>query len=231
MGALFHFCGSASPGGTCSSVYSWEEFCWKRRRLHDSRRQHFLGHGLKESLEKASADEDGATVFGYWVKDPERYGVVTYDGGARVLGIEEKPSRPKSNWAVAGLYFYDNLVLEIAAGLKPSARGELEITDVNAEYLSMGSLRIERLGRGIAWLDTGTHEALMQAGSFIQTIEQRQGLRIACVEEIAYSMGYIDAEQLEKLAKPVINSGYGRYLLGLLRQGGQEAAKSIGRGY
>jgi glucose-1-phosphate thymidylyltransferase len=179
----------------------------------------FYGHGLPEKLRKAVAMKEGGTIFGYWVRDPERYGVVTFDKNGRALNIEEKPAKPKSNWAVTGLYFYDNRVLDIASGLKPSARGELEITDVNRAYLKMGALKVEKLGRGIAWLDTGTHESLMQAGDFIRVIEERQGLKVSCVEEIAYRMGYIDATQLEKLAKPLIKNGYGQYLMDILKYG------------
>jgi glucose-1-phosphate thymidylyltransferase len=153
------------------------------------------------------------------VKDPERYGVLSFDGSGRALDIEEKPKHPKSNWAVTGLYFYDNQVLDIAAGLKPSARGELEITEVNRAYLRMGKLRSQLMGRGIAWLDTGTQESLMQAASFINALEERQGLKVCCVEEIAYRMGYIGAEQLEKLADPLLKSNYGKYLLGMLKDG------------
>jgi glucose-1-phosphate thymidylyltransferase len=181
----------------------------------------FYGHGLPDKLRRAASHKEGATVFGYWVKDPERYGVVSFDEVGRVVDIEEKPQQPKSNYAVTGLYFYDNRVLDIAAELKPSARGELEITDVNRAYLSLGDLRVERLGRGIAWLDTGTHETLVQAANFIETIEQRQGLKVACVEEIAYRMGYIDSSQLEKLALPLMQNGYGQYLLELLKHEGQ----------
>jgi glucose-1-phosphate thymidylyltransferase len=156
----------------------------------------FYGHGLPEKLTKASSRKEGATVFGYWVKDPERYGVVTFDREDRVVDVEEKPPHPRSNYAVTGLYYYDNRVIDIAAGLKPSARGELEITDVNRAYMEMGALYVEKLGRGLAWLDTGTHESLMQAGNFIQVIEERQGLKVSCVEEIAYHMGYIDGSQI-----------------------------------
>ena len=177
----------------------------------------FYGHGLPEKLRKASSQEQGATVFGYWVKDPHRYGVVSFDENGKAIGIEEKPSKPKSNWAVTGLYFYDNRVLDIALELRPSARGELEITDVNLAYLKMGVLRVEKLGRGIAWLDTGTHETLMQASNYIETIEERQGLKVACLEEIAYRMGYIGAEEVEELARPLIKNGYGQYLLDLLK--------------
>jgi glucose-1-phosphate thymidylyltransferase len=162
---------------------------------------------------------DGATVFGYWVKDPERYGVAEFDADGRVVGLEEKPARPKSNYAVTGLYFYDHRVGEFASNLQPSPRGELEITDLNRCYLEDGSLRLEKLGRGYAWLDTGTHESLLQASNFIETIEQRQGLRVCCPEEIAYANGWIDARQLEALAAPLLKNGYGEYLMQVLRQG------------
>jgi glucose-1-phosphate thymidylyltransferase len=176
----------------------------------------FYGHGLPDQLKRATCRKSGATVFGYWVKDPERYGVVKLDESSRAINIEEKPVKPKSNWAVTGLYFYDNRVVDIASSLKPSPRGELEITDVNRVYLEMNQLFVEKLGRGIAWLDTGTHESLMQAGDFIRIVEERQGLKISCVEEIAYRMGFIDAAQLENLAKPLMKNGYGRYLIDIL---------------
>jgi glucose-1-phosphate thymidylyltransferase len=179
----------------------------------------FYGQGLTESLRQAAAQETGATVFGYWVNDPERYGVAEFDEQGRVLGIEEKPERPRSNYAVTGLYFYDAQVVDIAASLRPSARGELEITDVNKRYLQQGQLRVKRLGRGVAWLDTGTPTSLLQAANFIETIEHRQGLKIACPEEIAYNSGLIDAAQLSELARPLQKSGYGRYLLEVLRLG------------
>jgi glucose-1-phosphate thymidylyltransferase len=179
----------------------------------------FYGHGLVERLQAAAGRPSGATVFGYQVSDPERYGVVAFDRNGLAVSIEEKPTRPKSNWAVTGLYFYDNQVVEIAAGLKPSPRGELEITDVNSRYLAQGELRVEQLGRGFAWLDTGTHASLLQAAEFVRTVEERQGLKIACVEEIAYRMGFIDAEQLTRLAAPLEKSGYGRYLLRLVAEG------------
>jgi glucose-1-phosphate thymidylyltransferase len=181
----------------------------------------FYGHGLPDKLRPAVSREKGATIFGYWVKNPERYGVITFGPDGQAVDIEEKPVQPKSSYAVTGLYFYDNRVLDIAASLKPSARGELEITDVNRAYLELRALRVEKLGRGIAWLDTGTHETLMQAANFIETIEERQGLKIACIEEIAYRMGYIDADQLEKLARPLIGNGYGQYLMDILRFRGQ----------
>jgi len=179
----------------------------------------FYGQGLTESLRQAAAQETGATVFGYWVNDPERYGVAEFDEQGRVLGIEEKPERPRSNYAVTGLYFYDAQVVDIAASLRPSARGELEITDVNKRYLQQGQLRVKRLGRGVAWLDTGIPTSLLQAANFIETIEHRQGLKIACPEEIAYNAGLIDAAQLSELARPLQKSGYGWYLLEVLRLG------------
>jgi len=177
----------------------------------------FYGHGLPEKLHKARMREKGATIFGYQVKDPQRYGVVTINKAGTATHIEEKPEKPKSSYAVTGLYFYDNQVLDIAAGLSPSARGELEITDVNLAYLSRKQLHVELLGRGIAWLDTGTQETLLQAANFIEAIESRQGLKIACIEEIAYRMGYIDSNQLEKLAHPLLKNGYGQYLMDVLK--------------
>jgi glucose-1-phosphate thymidylyltransferase len=178
----------------------------------------FYGHDLQPLLERANAHASGATVFAYPVADPERYGVAEFDAGGRVLSLEEKPTQPKSRYAVTGLYFYDNRVLDIAASLKPSARGELEITDINRSYLERGELAVEVMGRGMAWLDTGTHETLLEASQYIETIERRQGLKIACPEEIAYRQGYIDAAALEKLGQAMARNAYGRYLLGLLRE-------------
>ena len=176
----------------------------------------FYGHGFTEQLRAASAQEHGATVFGYWVRDPERYGVAEFDASGNVVGLEEKPANPRSHYAVTGLYFHDGRAGDFAASLKPSPRGELEITDLNRCYLDDGSLRLEKLGRGYAWLDTGTHESLLQASNFIETIEARQGLRVCCPEEIAYANRWIDAAQLTALAKPLAKNGYGQYLLGLL---------------
>ena len=179
----------------------------------------FYGHDLSATLQRAALRESGAVVFGYHVQNPQAYGVVEFDEKGRAVSIEEKPAAPRSNYAVTGLYFYDNRVLDVARELKPSARGELEITDVNTWYLRRGQLDVELLGRGTAWLDTGTHDALLQASLFVQTIEQRQGLKIACPEEIAYRMGYIDAMDVERLAEPLRKSAYGEYLLRMLREG------------
>lgn len=178
----------------------------------------FYGHSFQEQLENASQHTEGASVFAYHVRDPERYGVVEFDAQGRAVSLEEKPLQPKSNFAVTGLYFYDNAVVEIAKNLKPSPRGELEITDLNRIYLSQGKLSVEVMGRGYAWLDTGTHESLLEASQFIQTIEHRQGLKIACPEEIAYRKGFIDAARLEKLAQALMKSGYGRYLMQVLEE-------------
>ena len=176
----------------------------------------FYGHGLTDLLQRASARTDGATVFGYWVRDPERYGVAEFDASGRVVGLEEKPAAPRSNYAVTGLYFYDGQASDYAASLKPSARGELEITDLNRCYLERGTLQLEKMGRGFAWLDTGTHESLVEASTYIETIEKRQGLRVCCPEEIAYFNGWIDDDRLRELARPLAKNGYGQYLLGLI---------------
>jgi glucose-1-phosphate thymidylyltransferase len=179
----------------------------------------FFGEGLPATLRQAAALKHGATIFGYAVQDPERYGVVAFDAAGRAVSLEEKPAKPKSNYAVTGLYFYDNSVIEIAAKLKPSPRGELEITDVNRAYLERGALTVEKLGRGIAWLDTGTHESLLQASEFVHVIESRQGFKIACPEEIAFRQGYIGADALMALAKPLAKSAYGQYLLRIAAEG------------
>jgi glucose-1-phosphate thymidylyltransferase len=179
----------------------------------------FYGHGLPELFESVASREDGATVFGYFVQNPEAYGVAELDAGGRVIGIEEKPAHPKSQYAVTGLYFYDADVVAMAEALRPSARGELEITDLNRAYLQRGKLRLEKLGRGVAWLDTGTHDSLLQAAQFIQTIQDRQGLMVACPEEIAFARGWIDREALERLARSLAKTGYGQYLLRLGQRG------------
>ncbi len=176
----------------------------------------FYGHGLPEQINSAAARKEGASVFGYWVKNPQRYGVVNFDDNGKAIDIEEKPAKPKSHWAVTGLYFYDKQVVDFAEQLKPSARGELEITDLNLVYLQRDQLYVEKIGRGVAWLDTGTHESMMQASGFIEVIEQRQGLKVACIEEIAYRMGYIDAEQVLRLAHPLEKNSYGQYLVEII---------------
>ena len=181
----------------------------------------FYGDGFSQKLQEAACLSSGAVIFGYWVKQPQRYGVLEFDEEDNPTGLEEKPKNPKSNYAVTGLYFYDNNVIEIAQHLKPSNRGELEITDINKAYLRQGKLRVEKLGRGVAWLDTGTHESLLQASSFVETIEQRQGLKIACLEEIAYRMGYISSEQVVYLGNDMQKNGYGQYLLKLVEVGGR----------
>jgi glucose-1-phosphate thymidylyltransferase len=178
----------------------------------------FYGHGLTESLRRVAARTSGATIFAYWVRDPERYGVVEFDAGGRVVSLQEKPATPRSAYAVTGLYFYDNRVADIAAHLAPSARGELEITDVNLAYFQLGMLQVEKLGRGIAWLDTGTHEALVQAATFIQAVEERQGLKIACIEEIALRMGYITKSDVLRIADHMHRNPYGQYLIQIVEQ-------------
>ena len=209
----------ASPDGLAQALIIAETFldgCPSCLILGDNI---FHGGGLTEVLARSMQRTEGSTVFGYWVRDPERYGVVEFDADMRVLGLEEKPTRPRSNYAVTGLYFYDNRASQFARELKPSPRGELEITDLNRRYLDDGSLHLERLGRGYAWLDTGTHESLQQASSFIETIENRQGLKIACPEEIAFLQGWIDRKRVLELAGPLKNSGYGEYLIQLLERG------------
>ncbi|MCF7914644.1 MAG: glucose-1-phosphate thymidylyltransferase RfbA [Spirochaetaceae bacterium] len=178
----------------------------------------FFGHDFADLIESAATQQSGATVFGYYVRDPQRYGVVEFDKNGRAISLEEKPAEPKSNYAVVGLYFYDNDVVEIAENLSPSARGEYEITDVNLEYLKRGTLQVQMMGRGFAWLDTGTHDSMVEASNFVKAIEDRQGLKIACIEEIAWRQGFIDGAQLRQLAEPLVKSGYGEYLLHLIEE-------------
>jgi glucose-1-phosphate thymidylyltransferase len=218
LGLNFSYAVQPRPQGLAQAFLIGREFIGASRVCLVLGDNIFYGHGFQQILKRAVKLKKGGLIFGYWVRDPERYGVVEFDPSGRVLGIVEKPARPRSNFAVPGIYFYDNRVIEMAAGLKPSARGELEITDINQGYLERGQLRVEILGRGFAWLDTGTHESLLEASIFIETIEKRQGLKIACVEEVAYRQGYIDARQLKLLAKPMQKNGYGRYLLGLLAE-------------
>jgi glucose-1-phosphate thymidylyltransferase len=207
-----------SPGGIAQAFVIGADFVGDEAVALALGDNIFYGHGLPELLRAAVARTRGATVFGYMVRDPERYGVVEFDANGRAISLEEKPAKPKSSYAVPGLYFYDRDVVSIAKALRPSARGELEITDVNLEYLRRGLLHVERIGRGIAWLDTGTHESLLQACNFVQTIEERQGLMMACIEEIAYRMGYIDAQQVRTIADSMKMNEYGQYLLRMLEQ-------------
>ena len=219
LGLRFTYAEQPHPGGLAQAFIIGKEFIGDDRVCLVFGDNIFYGHGFQAILQRAVTLKSGGLIFGYWVRDPERYGVVEFDQSGKVLNIEEKPPKPKSQFAVPGLYFYDNRVVEIASGLKPSARGELEITDVNKEYLRRGELQVELLGRGFAWLDTGTHESLLEASSFVETIEKRQGLKIACLEEIAYRNGYIDADQLRRLAEPMQKNGYGRYLLEIIDLG------------
>jgi glucose-1-phosphate thymidylyltransferase len=216
LGLTIEYAAQPTPGGLAQAFVIGREFVADATVALALGDNIFYGHGFPEYLRRAAGRTQGATIFAYWVRDPERYGVVEFDPAGRALDLEEKPARPRSSWAVTGLYFYDNGVVDIAAGLKPSARGELEITDVNLAYLRAGRLHVDKLGRGIAWLDTGTHEALLQASSFIQTLEDRQGLMVACVEEIAYLMGYIGAADVIRIAELMRNNSYGQYLLRLV---------------
>ena len=219
LGLSLSYAEQPEPGGLAQAFIIGESFIGRKDNvcliLGDNI---FYGDGLSRLLDKAGKLVDGALVFGYQVKDPHRYGVIAFDDQGQAISIEEKPANPKSNYAVVGLYFYDNTVVDIAKNLKPSERGELEISDVNREYLNRGKLKVELLGRGMAWLDTGTHESLLEASNFIATIEHRQGLKVACIEEIAFNKGYINAEQLLTLAQPLARNHYGEYLISLIRQ-------------
>ncbi|RMG82076.1 MAG: glucose-1-phosphate thymidylyltransferase [Bacteroidetes bacterium] len=217
LGCNFSYAVQEVPNGLAQAFVIGENFIGNDKVALILGDNIFYGSGLSKTLQ-AVTDPDGGVVFAYHVSDPERYGVVEFDENFNVLSIEEKPKHPKSNYAVPGLYFYDNDVVEIAKNIKPSARGEYEITDVNKEYLKRGKLKVSIMNRGTAWLDTGTFASLMQAGQFVQVIEERQGLKIGCIEEVAYRMGYIDENQLKKLAEPLLKSGYGNYLLELIEQ-------------
>ncbi|MFW6093617.1 MAG: glucose-1-phosphate thymidylyltransferase RfbA [Pseudomonadota bacterium] len=217
-GLDLHYVEQPSPDGLAQAFLLGREFIGNDPCTLVLGDNIFYGQDLGATLRRAADRTEGATVFGYHVQDPQAYGVVEFDADGRAVGLEEKPEQPRSSYAVTGLYFYDNDVVEIAAGIKPSPRGELEITDVNKHYLEAGKLQVELLGRGSAWLDTGTHQSLIQAGLFVQTIEERQGLKIACPEEVALRMGFIDAAQLERLAQPLLKSGYGEYLMRLLNE-------------
>lgn len=216
IGCKFEYAVQPEPNGLAQAFVIGEKFIGKEKVALVLGDNIFYGSGLSKLLQ-ANNDPDGGVVYAYSVNDPERYGVVEFDADNKVISIEEKPTNPKSNYAVPGLYFYDNDVVEIAKNIAPSPRGEYEITDVNKEYLKRGKLSVGILNRGTAWLDTGTFASLMQAGQFVQVIEERQGMKIGCIEEVAYRMGYIDAGQLETIAKPLVKSGYGQYLLNLLR--------------
>lgn len=217
-GLNLSYCVQPSPDGLAQAFILGREFVGGAPSALVLGDNIYYGHDFQKLLHNAAARSDGASVFAYHVHDPERYGVVEFDGQQRAISIEEKPKVPKSNYAVTGLYFYDSQVCDIAASIQPSPRGELEITEVNATYLRQGQLNVEIMGRGYAWLDTGTHDSLLEAGQFIATLEKRQGLKVACLEEIAYRQGWISAEQVEKLAQPLLKNGYGQYLLKTLKE-------------
>jgi glucose-1-phosphate thymidylyltransferase len=218
LGLSIEYAEQPTPGGLAEAFLIGRDFLDGQPACLILGDNLFYGHGMASNLQQAATLTQGARVFAYRVRDPQRYGVVDFDSRGQAVSIEEKPAQPRSRYAVTGLYFYDAGVVDIAAGLSPSARGELEITDVNMAYLQRQALTVQRLGRGTAWLDTGTHEALLQAATFIEAIEQRQGLKVACIEEIAYRMHYIDAQQLEQLAAPMADNTYGSYLLDILRE-------------
>ncbi|WP_430230099.1 glucose-1-phosphate thymidylyltransferase RfbA [Nitrosomonas communis] len=217
-GLNLSYCVQPSPDGLAHAFILGKDFIGNNPSTLVLGDNIFYGHSFQELLKRAASQTSGASVFAYHVNDPERYGVVEFDDQQRALSIEEKPRQPKSSYAVTGLYFYDTQVCDIAADIKPSARGELEITEVNARYLQQNQLNVEIMGRGYAWLDTGTHDSLLEAGHYIATIEKRQGLKVACPEEVAYRAGWINAEQLEKLARPLVKSGYGQYLNAILKE-------------
>jgi glucose-1-phosphate thymidylyltransferase len=219
-GVSFQYAVQSSPGGLAQAFVIGKDFIGVERVSLVLGDNILFGSGLRDMLQRAANQHSGGVIFGYYVRDPHRYGVVEFDSSGRVLSIQEKPTEPKSHYAVTGLYFYDNQVLDIVSNLKPSERGELEITAVNVEYLKRNQLRTEIMGRGMAWLDAGTHESLHQATNFVETIEQRQGLKIACLEEIAFRMGYIGAEQVLRLAEPMKQNAYGQYLLDLMKDEG-----------
>lgn len=217
LGLELQYAEQAKPNGIAQAFLIGEDFIGRQGCALALGDNIFYGHGFPESLERAAERTAGATVFGYQVADPERYGVVEFDGSGRAIGIEEKPEEPRSHYAVTGLYFYDEHVADVARSISPSDRGELEITDVNLEYLRQGNLQVELLGRGIAWLDTGTHESLLQAANFIQTIQERQGLKVACLEEIAYRKGYLTADDIARIAHDMRKNRYGEYLLNMIQ--------------
>ena len=217
LGMSFDYRIQSEPRGLADAFIVGEEFIQDEKVAMILGDNIFFGQGLSGTLKTAAALEDGAVIFGYFVKDPRAYGVVEFDEAGNVISIEEKPEKPKSHYAVPGLYFYDNQVVELAKNLKPSARGEIEITDLNREYLKMGKLRVELFGRGMAWLDTGTHDSLLEASNFVETIQKRQGFYISCIEEIAFRKGFIYREQLLKLAEPLLKTEYGKYIISLLQ--------------